>query len=87
MSTSAIQEEMSIALGHLGEKRVIADLVNLLETRKSFWKRKPETPDAVRIRAIWALGMFMPSLNNMGRRHGNPPNLFFVLRAVLTVVQ
>jgi len=28
-----------------------------------------------------------PSLNNMGRRHDNPPGLLFVLRAVLTEVQ
>jgi HEAT repeat protein len=56
----AIQEEMCIALGHLGEKQVIADLVSLLETRKTFWKRKPEAPESVRIRAIWALGQLMP---------------------------
>ena len=60
MAAPAIQEEMCIALGHLGDRQVVADLVSLLETRKSFWKRSPETPDAVRIRAIWALGQLLP---------------------------
>jgi HEAT repeat protein len=59
-ATPAVQEEMCIALGHLGEKQVISDLVGLLETKSSFWKRKPEAPEAVRIRAIWALGQMMP---------------------------
>ncbi len=55
-----VQEEMCIALGNLGEKRAIPDLVLLLEAKKSFWKRTPGVPDAVRIRAIWALGQLMP---------------------------
>ena len=60
ISAPAIQEEMCIALGHLGEKQVIPDLVRLLEIKKSFWRRIPEAPETVRIRAIWALGQFMP---------------------------
>ena len=60
MAAPAIQEEMCIALGHLGDRQVVADLVSLLETRKSFWKRRPETSDTVRIRAIWALGQLLP---------------------------
>ena len=59
-ATPLVQEEMCIALGALGEKRAIADLVQLVETKKSFWKRATGAPDAVRIRAIWALGQLMP---------------------------
>ena len=55
-----VQEEMCIALGNLGEKRAIPDLTLLLDTKKSFWKRTSGTPDAVRIRAIWALGQLLP---------------------------
>lgn len=59
-SSPAVQEEMCIALGTLGEKRSIPDLVQLLEVKKSFWKRAAGAPDAVRIRAIWALSQFLP---------------------------
>jgi HEAT repeat protein len=55
-----IQEEMCIALGSLGDKRVIPELIRLVETKKSFWKRTANTPEAVRIRAVWALGQFLP---------------------------
>lgn len=55
-----VQEEMCIALGTLGEKRSVPDLVQLVQLKKSFWKRATGAPDAVRIRAIWALGQFLP---------------------------
>jgi len=55
-----IQEEMCITLGNLGDKRVVPDLIRLVEARKSFWKRAAATPEAVRIRALWALGRFLP---------------------------
>lgn len=55
-----VQEEICIALGNLSEKRAIPDLVKLLEEKKSFWKRSEGTSEAVRIRAIWALGQLMP---------------------------
>jgi len=55
-----VQEEMCIALGSLGERRAIPDLVKLLQAQGSFWKRIQKTPDAVRIRAIWALGQLLP---------------------------
>jgi HEAT repeat protein len=59
-ATPMVQEEMCIALGNLGEKRAIPDLVQLLATKKSFWKRTNGVPDAVRIRAVWALGQLLP---------------------------
>jgi HEAT repeat protein len=59
-SPPAVQEEMCIALGNLGEKRAIPDLVQLLQTKKSFWNRIAGTPDSVRIRVLWALGQLMP---------------------------
>jgi HEAT repeat protein len=59
-ATPIVQEEMCIALGNLGEKRAIPDLVQLVDLKKSFWKRSSGTPDAVRIRALWALGQLMP---------------------------
>jgi HEAT repeat protein len=57
---SVVQEEMCIALGTLGERRAIPELVKLLQIQGSFWKRIQKTPDAVRIRAIWALGQLLP---------------------------
>ncbi len=51
---------MCIALGGLGEKRAIPDLVQLVDTKKSFWSRSSGVPDFVRIRGIWALGQLLP---------------------------
>jgi HEAT repeat protein len=55
-----VQEEICIALGNLGEKRAIPDLAQLVEVKKSFWKRSGGIPDSVRIRALWALGQLLP---------------------------
>jgi len=60
---SNVQEEMCIALGTLGEKRAIADLIQIAHSHKSFWSRSSVVPDAVRIRAFWALGQLMPDDN------------------------
>ncbi len=59
-AVSVVQEEMCIALGNLGEKRAVPDLVQLLQAKKSFWKRTTGAPDAVRIRAVWALSQLLP---------------------------
>lgn len=56
----AVQEEMCLALGSLGEKRAVPDLAQIANAQKSFWRRGSEVPDAVRIRALWALGQLMP---------------------------
>lgn len=57
---ASVQEEICIALGVLGEKRAVADLVRLVEVKSSFWRRTAEVPDAVRARALWALGQLLP---------------------------
>jgi HEAT repeat protein len=57
---SSVQEEMCIALGMLVEKKVVPELVSLLQNQGSFWKRTTGTADAVRLRAVWALGQLMP---------------------------
>lgn len=59
-ASPVVQEEMCMALGALGEKRVIPDLVKILSTKAPFWKRSAGPPDAVRARAIWALGQLLP---------------------------
>jgi HEAT repeat protein len=58
--SQGVQEEMCIALGNLGERHTIANLTALLEVKRSFWKRTPGVSDAVRVRAVWALGQMMP---------------------------
>lgn len=55
-----VQEEICIALGNLAERRAIPDLVRLLETKGSFWKRNSGVSDSVRLRVIWALGQLLP---------------------------
>jgi len=72
-----VQEEMCIALGNLGEKRAVPDLIHLVEMKKSFWKRTGGIPDAVRIRALWALGQLLPDETareaiNRATRDANP---------------
>jgi HEAT repeat protein len=72
-----VQEEMCIALGSLGEKRAIPELIQVLETRRSFWKRTGGTPEAVCVRAIWALGQLLPdeaAQRALGRalKHSSP---------------
>ncbi len=59
-SAPEVQEEICIALGNLAERRAVPDLIKLLEARGSFWKRSVGTSDTVRLRAVWALGQFLP---------------------------
>src|SRR4029077_5799722 len=56
----AVQEEMCIALGRFAEKSAITHLTNLLHVKTSFWKKSPKISDAVRVRAVWALGQLLP---------------------------
>ena len=55
-----VQEDMCIALGNLAEKRAISDLIPIVHPTKSFWKKGASVSDAVRVRAIWALGQLLP---------------------------
>lgn len=63
VAPEVVQEEICISLGNLGEKRAISDLIALLQTQSSFWHRRKGTSDAVRIRAVWALGQLLPDAN------------------------
>jgi HEAT repeat protein len=57
---SAVQEEICIALGRLADRSAVPHLVKLLQTKASFWKKSAGVSDAVKVRAIWALGQLLP---------------------------
>ncbi len=59
-SESAVQEEICIALGRLGDRSAVPHLVKLLQTKSSFWKKTANVSDAVKVRAVWALGQLLP---------------------------
>lgn len=59
-AAEAVQEEICIALGNLAEHRAIPDIAALLQVQNSFWRRKKGASDAVRLRALWALGQLLP---------------------------
>ncbi len=59
-ASPGVQEEMCIALGNLGDKSVIPMILKLLQSKKTFWSRGSDIPEAVRVRAVWALGQLMP---------------------------
>jgi HEAT repeat protein len=60
---AALQEQMCVTLGTLGDKNAVPHLINLLGEKKSFWKRSSGVPDAIRVRAIWALGQLLPEVS------------------------
>ena len=63
MMAPVVQEEICIALGNFGDKKAAPAMVALLQSEKAFWRRNSGTPDAVRLRAIWALGQLLPEDN------------------------
>jgi HEAT repeat protein len=52
----SVQEELCIALGNLGDRSAVPNLVHLVQDKGSFWKKSNVT-DSVRLRAVWALGL------------------------------
>ena len=57
----AVQEEMCIAFGRFSDRSAVPGLVQLLQSKSSFWKKSNATTDTVRVRAIWALGQLLPN--------------------------
>ncbi|OGS21767.1 MAG: hypothetical protein A2252_06465 [Elusimicrobia bacterium RIFOXYA2_FULL_39_19] len=58
----AVQEELCMAFGLLLDTRAIPVLYKYIKIKKSFFGgSKPNAPETVRMRAVWALGRFLPN--------------------------